>query len=64
VKKPIAATLDGGTFNALEQDSFAGEGIMDLLHPGERRLLSHATDDAHSTVREPPLRASPFSKAL
>ena len=27
-------TLDGGTFNVLEQDSFAGEGIMDLLHPG------------------------------
>jgi len=39
-------TLDGGTFNILEQDSFAGEGIMDILHPGERRLLSFAADTA------------------
>ena len=39
-------TLDGGTFNILEQDSFAGEGIMDIVHPGERRLLSYATDTA------------------
>jgi hypothetical protein len=39
-------TLDGGTFNVLEQDSFAGEGIMDILHPGERRLLSYAADTA------------------
>jgi len=39
-------TLDGGTFNILEQDSFAGEGIMEILHPGERRLLSYAADTA------------------
>jgi hypothetical protein len=39
-------TLDGGTFNILEQDSFAGEGIMEVLHPGERRLLSYAADTA------------------
>jgi len=39
-------TLDGGTFNILDQDSFAGEGIMEILHPGERRLLSYAADTA------------------
>ena len=39
-------TLDGGTFNILEQESFAGEGIMDILHPNERRLLSYAADTA------------------
>jgi hypothetical protein len=39
-------TLDGGTFNILEQDSFAGEGIMEVLHPGEKRLLSYAADTA------------------
>ncbi len=39
-------TLDGGTFNILDQDSFAGEGIMEVLHPGERRLLSYAADTA------------------
>ena len=45
-------TLDGGTFNVLEQDSFAGEGIMDLLHPGERRLLSYATDRAVRVMKD------------
>jgi hypothetical protein len=39
-------TLDGGTFNILEEDAFAGEGVMDVLHPDERRLLSYAADTA------------------
>ena len=30
----------------LEEDSFAGEGIMEVLHPKERRLLSYAADTA------------------
>ncbi|HYG98246.1 MAG TPA: hypothetical protein VD837_03885 [Terriglobales bacterium] len=38
--------LDGGTFNILEEDAFAGEGVMDVLHPDERRLLSYAADTA------------------
>jgi hypothetical protein len=45
-------TLDGGTFNVLEQNAFAGEGIMELLHPGERRLLSYAADHAVHVVKE------------
>ncbi len=46
LRNTTGLTLDGGTFNILEQDSFAGEGIMDILHPGERRLLSYAADTA------------------
>ena len=46
LKNSSGLTLDGGTFNVLEQDSFAGEGIMELLHPEERRLLSFAADKA------------------
>jgi hypothetical protein len=46
LKNSSGLTLDGGTFNVLEQDSFVGEGIMELLHPGERRLLSFAADKA------------------
>jgi hypothetical protein len=46
LKNSSGLTLDGGTFNVLEQDSFAGEGIMELLHAGERRLLSFAADKA------------------
>jgi hypothetical protein len=46
LKNSSGLTLDGGTFNVLEQDSFVGEGIMELLHPEERRLLSFAADKA------------------
>jgi hypothetical protein len=37
-------TLDGGSFNVLETDAFAGEGLMDPIKPGEKRLLSYAAD--------------------
>ena len=37
-------TLDGGSFNVLEQDTFAGEGIFDPIRPNERRLVSYAVD--------------------
>jgi hypothetical protein len=39
-------TLDSGTFNILEGDTFAGEGLLDTIHPSERRLLSYAADTA------------------
>ena len=37
-------TLDGGSFSVLEGDAFAGEGLMDAIKPGEKRLLSYAAD--------------------
>ena len=39
-----ALTFDGGSFNVLENDAFAGEGLMDPIKPGEKRLLSYAAD--------------------
>jgi len=39
-----ALTFDGGTFNVLEGDAFAGEGLMTPIKPGEKRLLSYAAD--------------------
>lgn len=39
-------TLDGGAFNILEDNAFAGEGILDPLKPEERRLISYAVDQA------------------
>lgn len=39
-----ALTLERGTFAVLDGDAFAGEGLIDPLKPGERRLLSYATD--------------------
>ncbi|HYK40292.1 MAG TPA: carboxypeptidase regulatory-like domain-containing protein, partial [Candidatus Eremiobacteraceae bacterium] len=44
MKNTSSLTLDGGSFNVLESEVFAGEGLMDPIKPGERRLLSYATD--------------------
>ena len=37
-------TLDGGSFSVLEEATFTGEGLMDAVKPGEKRLLSYAAD--------------------
>jgi hypothetical protein len=39
-----AATLDGGTFSVIDGNAFAGEGLMNSIASGERRLLSYAVD--------------------
>lgn len=38
--------LDGGAFNVIDSDTFAGEGVLDPIKPGERRLISYAADTA------------------
>ena len=37
-------TLDGGAFSVLEEETFAGEGVFEPIRPGEKRLVSYATD--------------------
>ena len=37
-------TLDGGTIAIVDDNAFAGEGLIDPLKPGERRLVSYASD--------------------
>jgi len=37
-------TLDGGSFSIVEGQAFAGEGLMDPIKAGEKRLLSYAVD--------------------
>jgi hypothetical protein len=37
-------TLDGGNFSVIEDEIFAGQGLLDQIKPDERRLLSYATD--------------------
>jgi hypothetical protein len=39
-------TLDSGNFNILDGDTFAGEGVIETVHPAERRLISYAGDPA------------------
>jgi hypothetical protein len=43
-------TLDGGSMTIVDGNAFAGEGLVDPLHPGERRLISYAAD-LGTTVR-------------
>jgi hypothetical protein len=44
VKNTSPLTFDGGSFSVLDNAVFAGEGLTDPLKPGERRLLSYASD--------------------
>jgi hypothetical protein len=37
-------TLDGGSFSIIEGQAFSGEGLMEPLKAGEKRLLSYAAD--------------------
>ncbi len=39
-------TLDRGSFSLVENGNFGGEGLLDPIHPGEKRLLSYAADEA------------------
>lgn len=39
-----ALTLDGGTFAVVDAGAFAGEGLLDPLKPGEKRLVSYGSD--------------------
>jgi hypothetical protein len=44
VTNATGLTLDGGSFSVIDGDAFAGEGLMDSLKAGEKRLLSYAVD--------------------
>lgn len=37
-------TLDAGSIAVIDGNAFAGEGLIETLKPGERRLLSYAAD--------------------
>ncbi len=40
------STLDRGSFSIFDHGEFAGEGLTDTIHAGEKRLLSYAVDQA------------------
>ncbi len=39
-------TIDRGSFSIVENGAFGGEGLLETIHPGEKRLLSYAADQA------------------
>jgi len=62
IRNTSGETLDSGTFNILEKDTFAGEGVLDAIHPGERRLLSYAADTAVHVVTEDQVSDEPITR--
>jgi hypothetical protein len=54
-------TLDGGTFNVIESNAFAGEGLIDPLKPDERRLLSYAVDQAVRVEHQDDVESRPVT---
>jgi hypothetical protein len=45
-------TLDRGSFSLIENGAFGGEGLLDPIHPAEKRLLSYAADQAVHVTTE------------
>jgi len=55
-------TLDSGTFNILDSDTFAGEGLIETVHPAERRLISYAADPALQVTMEQESSERPITR--
>ena len=55
-------TLDRGSFAIVEDANFAGEGLLDPIHPAERRLLSYAVDEAVRVSSSSQLNSSHVTK--
>ncbi|HKW17157.1 MAG TPA: hypothetical protein VJO35_06600 [Terriglobales bacterium] len=62
VKNASGLTLDSGTFNIIDTGTFAGEGLIETLHPNERRLLSYAADTAVRVTPQYESRDLPVSR--
>jgi hypothetical protein len=62
LKNTSGQVLDAGTFNILEGDTFAGEGVLESIHPDERRLLSYAADTAVHVKSEDESNDEPYSR--
>jgi hypothetical protein len=62
IKNTSGQVLDAGSFNVLEADTFAGEGVLETIHPDERRLLSYAGDAAVHVKYSDESSERPFSR--
>jgi hypothetical protein len=61
LKNSSGSTLDGGTFNIVESNAFAGEGVFKELKPDERRLISYAADTAVRVQNETEASDQPYT---
>jgi hypothetical protein len=62
IKNTSGQVLDAGSFNVLEADAFAGEGVLENIHPEERRLLSYAADAAVHVRFEDEASDNPYTR--
>ena len=62
IKNTSGQVLDAGSFNVLEAETFAGEGVLETIHPDERRLLSYAGDAAVHVKYTSDASERPFSR--
>jgi len=62
IKNTSGQVLDAGSFNVLEADAFAGEGVLENIHPEERRLLSYAADAAVHVKFEDEASDNPYTR--
>jgi len=62
IKNTTGQVIDAGSFNVLESDAFAGEGVLETIHPDERRLLSYAGDAAIHVKYSGESAENPFSR--
>ncbi len=62
IKNTTGQVLDAGSFNVLESDTFAGEGVLETIHPDERRLLSYAADAAVHVKYSDESSEKPYSR--
>jgi hypothetical protein len=62
-------TLDSGSFNIIENNAFAGEGLIEALKPAEKRILSYAADqgvrvEEHNEVEARPVTHIKIAKGV
>ena len=62
IKNASGLTLDSGTFNIIDSGTFAGEGLLQTVHPDERRLLSYAADTAVRVTAQSDFKNQPVSR--
>jgi hypothetical protein len=62
IKNASGQILDSGTFNIIDSGTFSGEGLIETVHPDERRLLSYAADTAVRVTSENESKDMPVSR--
>jgi flagellin-like hook-associated protein FlgL len=62
IKNASGLTLDAGTFNIIDNGTFAGEGLIETVHANERRLLSYAADTGIRITSQFESRDLPISR--